>query len=411
MVSKTGNNNRFLSPDQINEQGRKIITRMANRAPVYGFTSINTADVGCSKACHIISGLINDVKAPPREAVKQINIVATLLKIGCYLPIIGQIIGIAGLILLNKTEKDLTAQAKSNGKTDDRIATQIKELRQFTSNLKARFVLSTIGLGIIYFPLDIIFSGIYHHDWQQLKKLESELEKLKNAPSTIAEIVQKIENRPEFINELLNQANSAEREERLKQWLVARDTLVVWNEIAKESEIDTENLDPQDFQSLEDTIHRASEFSNWCAINKEKLEQIRQLCLTEKNLTSLPREIGGLRELQSLQLRANQLSDLPVEIGNLNKLKELLLTGNKFTVMPDVIAELTSLTLLDLGLNQLTSLPPEIGKLSCLNDLYLYYNPLQQLPEELSNLNALKTILLDQAVRETNATLLAKMRL
>ncbi|WP_107666955.1 leucine-rich repeat domain-containing protein, partial [Cyanothece sp. BG0011] len=65
------------------------------------------------------------------------------------------------------------------------------------------------------------------------------------------------------------------------------------------------------------------------------------LKLWDKNLNSLPPEIGQLTNLTSLNLSFNQLTDLPPEIG-----------------------QLTNLTSLDLSFNQLTDLPPEIGQLT-----------------------------------------------
>ncbi|WP_428841815.1 leucine-rich repeat domain-containing protein [Leptospira santarosai] len=47
-------------------------------------------------------------------------------------------------------------------------------------------------------------------------------------------------------------------------------------------------------------------------------------------LTTLPKEIGNLQNLQELNLNSNQFTTLPEEIGNLQKLQTLYLGGNPF---------------------------------------------------------------------------------
>lgn len=170
MSLTVNNNNRFQTPaQQLKERRAKIFLRIGNRAQGYGFTSSKTTDVSCKLVSMFLRG---QGAPPPKKIVRDINIISNLLKIGCYLPIIGQIIGIAGLILLGKLEKEMISKAKDS---KGNVADQIKMIHNFTSHVKARFILSTIGLGIVYLPLDIVFSGIHHHDWQQIKKLDNKI--------------------------------------------------------------------------------------------------------------------------------------------------------------------------------------------------------------------------------------------
>ena len=52
------------------------------------------------------------------------------------------------------------------------------------------------------------------------------------------------------------------------------------------------------------------------------------LDLSDENLTSLPAEIGKLKNLMHLDLCFNKLTSLPAEIGKLEKLKSLYLINN-----------------------------------------------------------------------------------
>ncbi|EKR90418.1 leucine rich repeat protein, partial [Leptospira santarosai str. CBC379] len=77
-------------------------------------------------------------------------------------------------------------------------------------------------------------------------------------------------------------------------------------------------------------------------------------------LTTLPKEIGNLQNLQDLNLNSNQFTTLPKEIWNLQKLQKLSLGRNQLTTLPEEIWNLQNLKTLDLEGNQLATLPEEI---------------------------------------------------
>ena len=114
-----------------------------------------------------------------------------------------------------------------------------------------------------------------------------------------------------------------------------------------------------------------------------RLSALRELNLTDNQLTSVPAEIGQLASLRQLDLYCSRLTSLPAEIGQLMSLAELWLYSNQLTRLPAEIGQLTSLRELNLGGNQLTTVPAEIGQLAALQVLYLGDNQLTSVPAEI----------------------------
>ena len=121
-----------------------------------------------------------------------------------------------------------------------------------------------------------------------------------------------------------------------------------------------------------------------------RLSALRDLSLSDNQLTSVPAEIGQLTSLEVLFLQGNQLTSVPAEIGQLTSLTELSLGSNLLTSVPAEIGQLTSLELLGLGQNQLTSVPAEIGQLRSLEYLDLESNQLTSVPAEIGQLTSLQ---------------------
>jgi len=64
-------------------------------------------------------------------------------------------------------------------------------------------------------------------------------------------------------------------------------------------------------------------------IAQTKEDKTNSLYLSNKELTSLPVEIGELIDLQILTFEKNSIKELPSSIGNLSKLEELHLGNNQ----------------------------------------------------------------------------------
>ena len=166
----------------------------------------------------------------------------------------------------------------------------------------------------------------------------------------------------------------------LQQWLIAKDTLTVWEELAKP------RLQGPGIKILMDPdtdIEKAKDFPAWFNRNRDTLTQMIQLDLEDNHLTSLPEQLSQLTSLEILDLSNNQLSSLPAGFSAFLELENLYLSDNQFTTLPSAICSLTYLHTLDIRLNQLTSLPSDLAKLTHLDTLNLASNQLTTLPDEI----------------------------
>ncbi len=128
----------------------------------------------------------------------------------------------------------------------------------------------------------------------------------------------------------------------------------------------------------------AQEIRLWMNKNKNHLQDITHLNLSEKALTTIPREITLLTGLKSLGLHNNHITVLPQNIFDaLKQLQGLSLANNRITVLPQGIFDrLIQLQWLDLNNNQITSLPQSIfAGLIQLQTLGLHHNQITDLPQ------------------------------
>lgn len=138
--------------------------------------------------------------------------------------------------------------------------------------------------------------------------------------------------------------------------------------------------------------------NNWSGVTAEggATDRVTSIYLGNKNLGTLPPEIGNLTKMMGFILNNNNVSAIPTEIGNCTELTELIFDNNFLTTVPAEIGDLNKLTYLSLLKNIIDSLPAEIGDLSSLQEFYLENNNLTSIPTEMGNLSNLTIISLDK---------------
>jgi Leucine rich repeat len=144
--------------------------------------------------------------------------------------------------------------------------------------------------------------------------------------------------------------------------------------------------------SLDLNGRELSEFPPQLFIILAATNRLKDLNLSNNELTKLPAEIGCLTELEHLSLWVNKLTELPAEIGCLTRLVSLHLWHNQLTELPPEIGCLTRLVRLELGDNELTEVPAEIRCLTRLVDLDLFNSQLTEVPAEIGCLTQLKRL-------------------
>lgn len=132
-----------------------------------------------------------------------------------------------------------------------------------------------------------------------------------------------------------------------------------------------------------------SDLSNWDGVTL-KNGAVIELLIHNALLTTIPPEIGYLKNLQRLGMHMNDFSALPPEIGKLVGLKRLSVgLNNSLSDVPPEIGQLVTLETFFLDNNPLlTSIPEEIGQLINLKTLYINGNSLSEIPAEVCGLEA-----------------------
>lgn len=187
----------------------------------------------------------------------------------------------------------------------------------------------------------------------------------------------------------LNPAFALKGAMRLMKWHAARDTLYIWRQCAVN--IKQAESVPTNWNSIEETVQKASKFSKWILDNSSKLSQLKQLYLSNNEIAHFPC-INPLPALEWLNLSNNWIVNL-TPLSSLAHLKQLFLDSNRIVdLFP--LSTFTQLELLYLSNNQIIDLIP-LSPLTRLNWLMLSNNQLVNLTP-LRSLSHLKMLNLDK---------------
>jgi hypothetical protein len=111
--------------------------------------------------------------------------------------------------------------------------------------------------------------------------------------------------------------------------------------------------------------------------------RIVELNLSNRMITTIPKDIGSLSQLRILDLRNNSITTLPEQIGYLQTLSGLYLDNNNLYDLPGELGYLDSLTHLSVSHNNLYRIAEQLYCLH-IKSLDISYNYLTDFPEKSS---------------------------
>ena len=157
----------------------------------------------------------------------------------------------------------------------------------------------------------------------------------------------------------------------------------------------------RNFKKLKTIKIDSMEHMNKLPIALKELKKLKEICITNCNIETIPNWINGLmnleildlqnnkiiripkelselKELISLNLNGNQISEIPIEFVNLKRLKDLNLGNNNFDVIPEVLLEL-NIRNLNISENYIHRLPSNWKKIQ---DSMNTFECIQKIPIE-----------------------------
>lgn len=158
---------------------------------------------------------------------------------------------------------------------------------------------------------------------------------------------------------------------------------------------------PKDLRRLEslEEVYFCNNYSEHILEGFYELCHIPSLRIIQmSHLSTLPREIGQLVNLEKLKLDGGKPRNLPKSFRNLNKLHTLEFNDSDFKVLPEAIRALKNLKKLSFYRNERKMAIPEwIGELDELEDLSIRDVELFPLPETFCQLSKLKRFYLESS--------------
>jgi len=157
--------------------------------------------------------------------------------------------------------------------------------------------------------------------------------------------------------------------------------------ITKEFEVIPISFYPAIFEAIQTKVVRIATDAYDTHFSTGKIEwlngvkelQIHGNFFGRLKLSSLPENIGDLKDLEELTIIRTEISAIPESLYQLSKLKKLDLRQNKIASLGSEISNLKSLEWLDVSLNRLERIPEELEKLTSLKELFVYANPFKEI--------------------------------
>lgn len=125
-----------------------------------------------------------------------------------------------------------------------------------------------------------------------------------------------------------------------------------------------------------------------------RLSDIDELDLSRNMIKKIPDSIAKFQNLRWLDLHSNYIDKLPESIGQMTSLLYLNVSNNRLTTngLPVELNQLKNIRTMNLGLNHLDSVPTTLGALKELHEVGLHDNMLSNIPNSISKLPKLKKL-------------------
>ncbi|XP_006897768.1 PREDICTED: leucine-rich repeat-containing protein 18 [Elephantulus edwardii] len=125
-----------------------------------------------------------------------------------------------------------------------------------------------------------------------------------------------------------------------------------------------------------------------------RLNDVDELDLSRNMIKKIPDSISKFQNLRWLDLHSNYIDKLPESIGQMTNLLYLNVCNNKLTTngLPVELNQLKNIRTLNLGLNHLESVPTTLGALKELHEVGLFDNLLNSIPNSIGKLPKLKKL-------------------
>ncbi|XP_021087223.1 leucine-rich repeat-containing protein 18 isoform X1 [Mesocricetus auratus] len=125
-----------------------------------------------------------------------------------------------------------------------------------------------------------------------------------------------------------------------------------------------------------------------------RLNEVDELDLSRNMIRKIPDSISKFQNLRWLDLHSNYIDKLPESIGQMTSLLYLNVSNNRLTTngLPVELNQLKNIRTVNLGLNHLDSVPTTLGALKELHEVGLHDNLLNTIPASISKLPKLKKL-------------------